>query len=283
MSDSGTWVIAADASEGIGVRLRELWRYRRVLIFFSIKAVQSLYAKTRLGVAWIFIRTLFPLIASSFVFGSVMDVPSGTVPYFIFFATGTLAWNLFDGPLLRASRGIDVNRELLRKLYIPRVILPIGQMSAGLVKPAIVALVLAGSAIYYRAVDGVWHLQLTWDTLRTLAAAVTILVLATGLSLWTSVWLARARDVRFVLRHVLGFWMIVTPVIYPLSLVPAGIRWLAYLNPLTAPVEMFKSGLLAGTDYSWPWMGYAAVVTLAVLCGGAWHFARTEHHTMDTL
>src|SRR5918995_3208688 len=80
--DSDVWVIAADTREGLAARVRELWQYRRVLAFFSIKAVQSLYAKTRLGMPWIFIRTLFPLLVGSLVFGRFMDVPSGAVPYF---------------------------------------------------------------------------------------------------------------------------------------------------------------------------------------------------------
>jgi lipopolysaccharide transport system permease protein len=283
LSDADIWIIGADTREGLGARLRELWRYRRVLGFFSIKAVQSLYAKTRLGMPWLFIRVLFPLAVGTFVFGRVMDVPSGSVPYFIFFTTGQLAWNFFDGPLLRASRGLDVNRELLRKLYIPRVILPLGQMAAGLVEPAILIGVLAVGAIYYRVDDGVWHVNLGWELLRTLAAALLLLVFAVGLSLWTSIWQARTRDVRFALRYLVGFWTLATPVIYPLSMVPPHLRWIALINPLTAPVELFKSGVLPEATYSWPWLGYSVAVTIVVLIGGVWHFSRTESATMDKL
>ena len=277
------WVIGADTREGLGTRLRELWQYRRVLGFFGIKAVQSLYSKTRLGMPWLFIRTLLPLAVGSFVFGGVMDVPSGAVPYFIFFTTGQLAWSFFDGPLIRGSRGLDVNRELLRKLYIPRVILPMGQMAAGLIEPVIVTGVLVGVAVYYRIIDGVWYVNLGWQLPRALLAAVLTLAFAFSLSLWTSVWQARARDVRFVLRYVVGFWLYFTPVIYPLSMVPAEWRGLAYLNPLTAPVELFKSGILPDMAPAWAWVAYSAAVTFVVFCGGMWHFARSESHTMDKL
>ena len=278
-----TWVIAADAREGPAARLRELWQYRRVLAFFSLKAIQSLYAKTRLGWPWLFIRVLVPLVVGSFVFGGVMEVPSGAVPYFIFFTTGQLAWNVFDGPLIRGSRGLEVNRDLLRKLYLPRMILPLGQLAAGLVEPAIIALVLAGAAVYYRVTDLVWYVVPGWGSLRTVLAALLILAFAFSVSLWTAVWQARARDVRFILRYVVSFWMYFTPVIYPVTILPPDLRWLAYLNPLTAPVEMFKSGLLPGVTYSWPWLGYSAALTLAVLAGGAWHFRRTESATMDAI
>jgi lipopolysaccharide transport system permease protein len=283
LPDGGVWVIAADTREGIGARLREFWRYRRVLVFFWIKSVQSLYAKTRLGVPWLFIRTLLPLAVGAFVFGSVMKVSPGTVPYFLFFATGQLAWGFFDGPLLRASRGLEANRELLRKLYIPRVILPMGQMSGGLVRTVIFAVVLALSAVYYRLADGVWYLHRGPELFRAALAAALILAFAFSMSLWTSIWQARARDTRLVLRYVLGFWMYFTPVIYPLSMVPPDLRWLAQLNPLTPPVELFKSGILPGTTYDWPWIAYSAAVTLAVFAGGIWHFQRTESTTMDKM
>jgi lipopolysaccharide transport system permease protein len=283
LSDAGAWVIAADAREGVAGRAREVWQYRRVLVFFWIKAIQSLYAKTRLGMPWLFIRVLVPLAVGSIIFGGVMDVPSGGVPYFIFFTTGQLAWNFFDGPMIRGSRGLEVNRELLKKLYLPRMILPLGQMAAGLVEPAIMALVLACSVVYYRVADLVWYVQPGWGTWRALLAALLILAFAFSASLWTAVWQARARDVRFVLRYVVSFWLYFTPVIYPLTMVPAQFRWLAYLNPLTAPVELFKSGILPGVAYSWPWFGYSFALTVAIFAAGTWHFSRTEGATMDKL
>jgi lipopolysaccharide transport system permease protein len=277
------WVIAPNQREGFFGRIREVWRYRRILWFFSVKSLQSLYAKTHLGVSWLFIRTLVPLAVGSFVFGSVMQIPSGGVPYFLFFLTGQVPWNFFDGPLIRASRGLDANRQLLTKLYIPRIILPVGQMAAGLVEPVILILVLMGSLVFYRRSDGIWYVQAEPRLLATLASVCVTLWFAFALSLWTSVWQARARDARFILRYVLTFWLYFTPVIYPLSSVPADIRWVMYLNPLTAPIETFKWALLPGMEHSWPWFGYSVAVTVVVFLSGAWYFARSESATMDKL
>lgn len=283
LSDSTPWVIVADAREGLLGRAREVWQYRRILWFFSVNAVKSLYAKTHLGVWWIFIRTLVPLAVGSFVFGQVMNIPSGGVPYFIFFLAGQVPWNCFDGPLIRASRGLEVNRSLLTKLYVPRIILPVGQMAAGVVEPVIIVGVLAASLVYYRRVDGVWYMQRDPRLLATLASVFVVLWFAFALSLWTSVWQARARDARFVLRWVVGFWMFFTPVIYPLSQVPAGIRWLVYLNPLTAPVETFKWAVLPGMQHSWAWFGYSVAVTGVMFCAGVWYFGRSESAAVDKL
>lgn len=283
MSDTAQWVIAADTREGFIARTREVWHYRRILWFFSVKAVQSLYSKTHLGVSWIFIRTLVPLAVGSFVFGEVVNVPSTGVPYFLFFLVGQVPWNCFDGPLIRGSRGIDVNRNLLTKLYVPRIILPLGQMAAGLIEPVILVLVLLGALVYYRVTAGVWYVQPTPRLAASVASVLLVLAFAFSLSLWTSVWQARARDVKFVVRFIVSFWMYFTPVIYPLSMVPADFRWLAYLNPLTAPVETFKWSLLPRLEHSWAWFGYSVAVTAATFAAGVWHFSRTESATIDKL
>ena len=283
MSDPASWTIGAESDQGFGPRTREIWRYRRILWFFSRRSLQSLYSKTVLGPAWIFIRTLVPLAVSSFVFGQIMQVPSGGVPYFVFFLAGQVPWNCFDGPVIRGSQGIEVNRELLTRLYVPRIILPLGSMTAGIAEPVIIALVLIGSLVYYRVNDGVWYVQPEPRLLAAIAALAVVLAFAFSVTLWTSVWQARARDARFALRYTVGLWLFLTPVIYPLSAVPADIRWMAQLNPLTPPVETFKWALLPGMQHSWPWFLYSVGVTVAVFLAGAWYFTRSEAVTMDKL
>jgi lipopolysaccharide transport system permease protein len=283
LSDAARWVIAADTREGVAARAREVWQYRRILVFFSLKGIQSLYANTRLGVSWIFIRTLVPLFVGGFVFGSVMNIPSGGVPYLVFFLAGQIPWNCFDGPVIRGSRGLETNRVLLTKLYVPRVILPLGQMAAGIVEPAIILLVFAGALIYYRSTDGIWYLHASPKLLASGASIALIMAFAFSLTLWTSVWQARARDTRFALRYVVGFWLYFTPVIYPMSVVPSELQWLMYLNPLSAPIEMFRWGTLPAAEHSWLWFGYSTIVTIATFAGGVWYFAQAESSTMDKI
>ena len=283
MPDAAQWVITADSRAGLGTRARELWQYRRVLWLITLKGLQSLYAKTHLGVVWLFNRTLAPLAVGSLVFGTVMDVPSGVVPYFLFFLTGQIAWSCFDGPLIRASRGLDVNRELLRKVYLPRMILPLGQIGAGIVEPIILMAVLAGSLVFYRVSDGVWYTAVESHAVALIASLAIMILFAFSVSLFTSVWQARARDARFVLRYIVAFWMYLTPVIYPVSVVPEATRWLAYLNPLTAPLETFRAAMLPQGQYAWGWFGYSAAVTAATFLGGIWYFMRSENATVDKL
>jgi lipopolysaccharide transport system permease protein len=277
------WVISAGADEGFLARAREVWQYRRILGFFALKAVRGLYAKSRLGVSWLFVRALVPLGVGSFVFGSVMQVPSAGVPYFLFFLIGQIPWNCFDGPWMRGGRGIESNRALLTKLYVPRMVLPLAQMTAGLIEPGVQVLVLIGAIFYYRMYDDVWYLHWQLRLLACVLSVALVLFLAFSMALWTSVWQARARDVRFGVRYVLTFWMMFTPVIYPLSVVPEEYRWLMRLNPLTAPIETFRWGMLPGQEHSWAWLAYTACVTLVVFLTGVWHFARVEGTTMDKM
>jgi len=137
--------------------------------------------------------------------------------------------------------------------------------------------------VYYRVNEGLWYAQLEVRLLACVLSVILVLCLAFSLSLWTSVWQARARDVRFGVRYVLAFWLIFTPVIYPLSVVPPNLRLLMHLNPLTAPIETFRWGMLPGLEHSWAWLGYTAAVTVVIFATGVWHFARTEGATMDAM
>jgi lipopolysaccharide transport system permease protein len=284
LSETATeWTISADARDGVADRAAEVWQYRQILWFFSIKALKTLYSKTRLGVWWVFLRTLIPLLVGSFIYGSVMNITSGSVPYLVFFLAGQVPWSCFDGPLVRGSRGLEINRTLLVKLYVPRIILPLGGMTPGLVEPVLVALVLCCTLVYYRVTEGVWHVASNPRPLVAVAAMVLVLAFTFSVTLFTSVWQARARDTRFVLRYVVGFWVFFTPVIYPLSQVPPNLRWLMHLNPLTAPVETFKWAVLPGLEHSWAWLLYTVAITVVTFLAGVRFFMRAESETMDKI
>jgi lipopolysaccharide transport system permease protein len=156
-------------------------------------------------------------------------------------------------------------------------------MTAGVIEPIIIVLIFAGTLVYYRVQGDVWYVEFTPRALASAASVLLILVFAFSLTLWTSVWQARARDTRFAVRYVVTFWMYFTPVIYPISMVPAEIRWLMYLNPLTAPIETFKWGVLAGLEHSWGWWVYSAALTALVFASGVWYFGRSEGITMDKI
>jgi lipopolysaccharide transport system permease protein len=277
------WVITPDDEAGVAARLGEAWRYRRIFWFFSTRAIRGLYAKTRLGWPWLVIRPLAPILVGSLVYGSVVRVDPGPYPYFLFFLIGSIVWNCFDGPLLRATRGLESNRQLIRQLYIPRAILPATQLVAGLIEPLVCVGMLLAALWHYHSTDGTTYVAWSARLLVAPVAAAMPVALALALSLWTSPWQARMRDVKFVLGYVVGFWYFLTPVVYPLSALPRQAQWVAALNPMTGPVEAFRWALLGGDAF--PAAAFAAsLVTIAVLfAAGLWFFARVESATADRL
>ncbi len=281
--------VAADAwtieprSSGAAARTREIWAYRRMFLFFGRRAVEKLYRRTVLGKTWIFLRPLVPLLVRVFVFGGLLRVSTATaVPYFLFLAVGTAAWELFGSSLMWATRSLQLNGAILSRLYVPRLILPIASMVPGVIYFAIHLAVIAGALTYYRVHDGVWYLDTTWLFVAPVAA-VLILLFSLSIGLWTAVLGAGARDVRFGLGYVLEFWVYLTPVVYPVSVVPDHAEWALYLNPIAVYIVAFRGAILGNEGP--PVLAWVAalVVTGVGLLAGLVFFHRAEAEAVDNL
>jgi len=260
-------------------RLRDVWRYRRLLRFFAGKSLTKLYKRTVLGAAWIFIRPLFPLVVNTIVFGGVLGVGSNGVPYFLFINCGGALWELFSQSVTWGTRSLELNRGFMTRIYLPRLILPVATMTPAFLNFAIHLGVLAVAITYYRVTTGVLYLapsHLGWALLAVVQASL----LALGIALWTSVPALQARDVRFTIGYVLGFWLFLTPVLYPLNIGPR-YAWLLAFNPMVAPVNAFKYGVLGiGGVSATEWI-ISGVMTATTLISGLWFFGRAEADAAD--
>jgi lipopolysaccharide transport system permease protein len=273
-----TWVIEP-RGESLVTRLREIWRYRRLLRFFAAKSLSKLYKRTVLGAAWIFIRPLFPLLVNTLIFGGVLGVGSNGVPYFLFLSCGSTLWDLFSQAVTWGTRSLELNRGFMSRIYVPRLILPIATVTPAYINLAINLGVFAVAIAYYRVTTGVLYWT-PWNTGSALLGLVLASLLALGLTLWTSVPGMQARDVRFTMSYVLGFWLFLTPVLYPLN-TNSKYAWLLALNPMAAPVNGFKHGLLGiGAVSVRDWV-ISTVETAIVLVSGLSFFARAEADAID--
>jgi lipopolysaccharide transport system permease protein len=277
-----TWVIDASLV-GIRERLSEFWRYRRVLSYFSTKAVKGMYQGMTLGVFWLFARPLLPIAISAFVFGRLLQVASDGVPYFLFFLTGSCTWMLFERGLLMVSRSFSQASSLLKKVYFPRLIAPFAAVLPALVNFAIYTGLLIAAAAYYLVVDGRWYLVLGPQLLFGATAIALTVFFTVAVGLWTSVWMAQFPDLKFGLRYVTRFWFYATPVIYPMSQVPPEHRWLLYVNPMAPLVETFKWATLGVGELPVVPLLTSSVVIALVFIGGVWYFGRTEAEAVDEL
>jgi homopolymeric O-antigen transport system permease protein len=276
------WVIEPRL-RGLAARLKEMWRYRFLLRYFAARVMEKTYARTFLGRLWIFIRPLFPVLVNTLVFGSLIGVSSGAVPYFLFFLAGTASWQLFDQSLLWATRSLELNRKFINRLYFPRMILPIASVAPAVVQCLIYLALILIAAGYYYLTQGKLYLVPGPNLLLALLSMGLSVALAVGIGLWTSVVGAYARDVRFTLRYVLSFWFYLTPVIYPSTYIPEKLRWLVALNPMAALVETFKWGMLGVGEFHLVPLLTAVATIVAVSAGGLWYFARAESASVDKL
>jgi lipopolysaccharide transport system permease protein len=215
------------------------------------------------------------MVVFSIFFGQMAGMPTDGVPYPIFSYAGLLPWGLFSKALQDAGRSLVVNRQMITKVYFPRIILPLASTMAGLVDFVIAFVVLLGMMLFYRIAPtaDIWTLPLF---------LLLALLTAFGAGLWLAALNVLYRDIAYVLPFLTQFWLFITPVIYPTNLVSEKWKFLYALNPMTGVVEGFRWALL-GTRATPPTeLLLPSLVTAALLViTGLIYFRRTERLFAD--
>ncbi len=260
--------------------LAEVWQYRRLLRFIGDRAFRKQYRRTVLGWLWLFINPLFPIALRAVIFGGLLGVGSNGLPYFLFLLAGSVIWDVFATSLMWGTRALEMNRDLTSQIYHPRAILPLGNMAPAILNLGLKLGVFALALAYYAARDGRMYLRIDVSLLWSLAALALALVFALALSFFTAIWGETARDMRFALGQLLSVWYLLTPVLYPLSQIPAEHRDWMLLNPLAIIVETFKWGLFGVGEFYPKALGYTALGVAFVLTAGLIYFVRREARTI---
>lgn len=272
-------VIVIEPTRGwAALQLRAVWQYRELLYFLVWRDLKVRYKQTALGVAWIVLQPVVSMVVFSFLFGTLLNVPSGEVPYPIFAYAALLPWNYFAASLGRSSTSLVGSAHLITKVYFPRLIIPISGVLSGLADFAVAFLVLVGLMLYYRIMPTPAALLLPAFMLLAMATAL-------GFGLWLSALNVRFRDINYLVPFIIQIWMYLTPVIYGTTLIPARFRWLLGLNPMTGVVEGFRWALLgrhlADAQAPGALFGLSVLIALAVLASGAVFFRSTERTFAD--
>jgi lipopolysaccharide transport system permease protein len=262
--------------------LAEVWRYRRLLRFFGARALERLYARTILGRLWLLIRPLFPVVVGALVFGGLLGVDSDGRPYLLFFLVGSTLWSWFEGCLTWATRSLAQNRKVLRRIYVPRLLLPLAMTAPSLLELGIRLVLVAVAATYYAIVDQTRLAPIARMPLGLIPLALAY-GLALGIAMFTSVMAATARDVRFALAYGLSLAMFLSPVVYPLDVVPDDHRWIAALNPMAGLLEAFRFCLIGTGSFDLAALGYAALIAAVLLTFGLRFFVRAEATALDRI
>lgn len=253
--------------------LRGLWAYRELLYFLTWRDVKVRYKQTALGVAWAIIQPLLTMLIFTLFFGQLAGVPSDGIPYPIFAYAGLLPWTFFSNSVTGSGNSLVGNSNLITKVYFPRMIIPGAAVAAGLVDFAIAFVLLIGLMIYYK-------ITVTWAVLMLAPLSLLTTLLALGVGMWLSALNVKYRDIRYALPFLMQLWMFLSPIIYPVSMLPSNWRWMLELNPLTGIISGFRAALF-GRAFDWMALGISTGITLVFLVYAAFSFRRMEKRFAD--
>jgi len=258
------------------LRLRDIWEYRELLYLLIWREVQGAYRQTALGITWIFLRPILNVVILSLVFGRIVQVPTDGVPYPLFSLTAMLPWALFSNGVLRSSRSLVDNMNVISKVYFPRLVVPIAGVMSGLVDFAASLVVLIVAVLLYRIP---LRVEMLWLPLFTLVA----LAFALCVGLWLATLSVKYRDVSFAINFLLQGIMFLSPVIYPASMVPASLSTIYGLNPMTGVIEGFRWAILGSSPPPGLLFAISCALVIVGLISGAYVFRRTERTIVDLL
>jgi homopolymeric O-antigen transport system permease protein len=257
----------------IAIDWRELWDHRELLAFLTMRDIKVRYKQTVLGVAWAVIQPVLSMIIFSVIFGQLAKISSEGMPYPLFVYAGLLPWTFFSNATAQAALSLANQEALLTKVYLPRMFVPAAPVGGALVDLSISFGVFASLMLWYGVAPGPGLLVLPLLVVLTVAASL-------GVGLLLSALTVSYRDFRYVIPFAMQAWLYVTPVIYPVSVVPERYRWLIALNPLAGIIDGYRSALLS-RPFDWATLGISAAVTAAVLMLGMYYFRKTERRFAD--
>ena len=267
--------IRIEPSKGwVSLKLDELWEYRELLYFLTWRDIKVRYKQTVLGAAWAIIQPFFTMVVFSLFFGKLAKVPSDGIPYLIFSFAALVPWTFFANGLTQAANSLVGNANLIKKVYFPRLVIPLSAVISGVIDFVLAFVVLLGMMLYYHTFPTV---NVLWLPLLLILAFVTAL----GAGMWLCAMNVQFRDIRYAVPFLVQAWMFASPIAYSSSLVPENLRPLYGLNPMVGVLEGFRWALL-GTDTAPAAMvAVSSAVAVALLVSGLYYFRRMEKTFAD--
>lgn len=261
---------------GLSFGLGELWEYRELLYFLTWRDVKVRYKQTLLGAAWAIIQPLMTMAVFSLFFGRLARVPSDGVPYPLFAFAALVPWTFFSYSLTQSTNSLVQSSNLIKKVYFPRLTIPLSSVLSGTVDFALAFGVLLLMMLFYGIVPS-WNV--VWLPLLFLLAFSTAL----GVGLWLSALNVQYRDVRYLVPFLTQFWLFATPIAYSSSLLPERWRAVYAINPMVGVVEGFRWALLHTDTAPGPMLAVSTLVSLGLLISGVWYFRRMETTFADVV
>ncbi len=254
----------------------ELWAARELFYFLAWRDLKTRYAQTAIGAGWALMQPLLSTVIFTLVFSYLAKVPSDGMPYPLFAFAAILPWSLFARSLERSTLSVVTEGGLIKKVYFPRLIIPIAATFINLVDFAVGLLILIGMMVWY-------HIAPQWTLIFLPLLVGLALITALSVSVWLSALNVKYRDVASVVPLLTQLWMFASPVLYPASLVPEPYRFYYGLNPMAGVIEGFRWALLGKGSPDWGMMAASLVVVIILLVGGVTFFRTVERTFADVI
>jgi lipopolysaccharide transport system permease protein len=257
--------------------LKELWDYRELLYFLIWRDVKIRYKQTAIGAIWVILQPLLTAGIFTLVFGHFVHLPTGGTPYLLLTYAALLPWLLFANALATSTKSIVDNQALVTKVYVPRLLIPVAPVLAGLVDFAVGSVVLVGMMAWYGVLPPIQVLTLPFFLLFAVVAAVAV-------TLWLSALNVKYRDVQYTVPFIVQAWFFATPIAYSALIFPLSVRPWIGLNPMAGVVQGFRWALFGSSIAQ---VGHLMLlsfgVTLVLLVGGIEYFRRVERSFADVV
>ena len=253
-----------------------IWRYRDLLATLVKRDIMVLYRQAALGAAWAVIQPVFAIAIFTFIFGRIAKLPTGGAPYPVFAFAAVLPWNYFAECVRRGALGLVNEAELIRKVYFPRVLLPLAAAIAPLVDLAIGCVVLIVVMLIYGVAP-------TWRLLAIIPLSLMVGLLGLSVSMWLGPLNVRFRDVKHTVPFMLQIWMYASPVVYAFAMIPDRWKGIYALNPMVGAIEGFRWAVLGQGRPDLVAMAIGAGIFALLLAGGLVFFKRAERSFADLI
>lgn len=265
----------------LDIDVKEIWRYRDLIALFVRRDLVAQYKQTILGPLWYIINPLLTSVIYTIVFGNFAGISTDGLPKMLFYMSGTVGWNYFSSCLTKTSDTFRGNAGIFGKVYFPRLVMPISVVLSNLLQFFIQFFFLGGFMLYYyfRGAD----FEVTIYALYIPLLIALMALQGIGFGIIISSLTTKYRDLNNLVSFGVRLWMYATPVIYPLSQIPAQYQPFVAINPMTAVVEYFRYGLLGAGTISTNHLLYSVGFTILVVFTGIILFNRIEKNFMDTV
>lgn len=264
-------------SGSITFNFKEILQHKDLLYILIWRNIKVRYKQTFIGIGWVICQPLFSMIIFSIFFGKLAKLPSDDIPYPIFIYPALIFWNYFNAALFGANGSLIDSQHILKKIYFPRLIIPLATTVTPLIDFVLGFIIFFGLMIFYRVTP---HLA---GIIMTPVLLLICFMSATGLGLFLTSLNVRYRDIQYILSFAIQIIFYATPIIYPVSLIPEAFRWIIYCNPMAGVIVLIRSFLLGTSTPDWLLLGTSFGISLILLIFGLWYFRKSENYFVDEL